>query len=63
MSNLISEIEKAKIMARESEVLLRASMEPDSEEDGEVLSYLAFSKIIELHAYLARLLNTVEAKS
>ncbi|HDL6629376.1 TPA: hypothetical protein RLP78_001846 [Yersinia enterocolitica] len=63
MSNLISEIEKAKIMAKKSEVLLRAALEPDSEEDGNVLSYLAFTQIIELHTYLTGLLNTVEAKS
>lgn len=63
MSNLISEIEKAKIMAKKSEVLLRATLEPDSEEDGNVLSYLAFTQIIELHTYPTGLLNTVEAKS
>ncbi|MGP2470325.1 hypothetical protein V1956_17310 [Yersinia sp. 2540 StPb PI] len=63
MSNLISEIDKAKIMARNSEVLLRAALEPDSEDDGDVLYYLAFTQIIELHAYLAGLLNTIGAKS
>lgn len=62
MRNLINEIEKAKIMAKQSEVLLRASFDPDSEEDGCVLSNLAFYQIIELHTYLDKLLNTVEAK-
>ncbi|HEG0620375.1 TPA: hypothetical protein SB604_001777 [Yersinia enterocolitica] len=62
MSNLTSEIEKAKIMAKQSEVLLRASYDPDSKEDGDVLSYLAFTQIIELHTYLAKLFNTAKAK-
>ncbi|HDL7382181.1 TPA: hypothetical protein PXO00_004090 [Yersinia enterocolitica] len=62
MSNLTSEIEKAKIMAKQSEVLLRASYDPDSNEDGDVLCYLAFTQIIELHTYLAKLLDTAKAK-
>ncbi|EPZ8124482.1 hypothetical protein ACXV6R_002325 [Yersinia enterocolitica] len=62
MSNLTSEIEKAKIMAKQSEVLLRASYDPDSKEDGDVLSYLAFTQIIELQTYLAKLFNTAKAK-
>ncbi|CNJ11121.1 TPA: hypothetical protein U5E25_000903 [Yersinia enterocolitica] len=57
MASLKSKIEKAKLMAYQGEVLLRASLDPDSKEDGEELSNLAFYKIIETREYLSELLN------
>ncbi|HDL7750588.1 TPA: hypothetical protein PXP51_002979 [Yersinia enterocolitica] len=61
MSNLKTKIEKAKIMAYQGEVLLRASFDGDSTEDELELSNLAFSKLIELRKYLEDLM--IEIKS
>ncbi|EOI6866522.1 TPA: hypothetical protein PXR45_002028 [Yersinia enterocolitica] len=57
MANLKLKIEKAKILAYQGEVLLRASFDPDTSEDGNELSNLAFCKIIELREYLSDLMS------
>ncbi|HDL6602201.1 TPA: hypothetical protein ACY4ZU_004171 [Yersinia enterocolitica] len=42
MSALLSKAEKAKVMAYQIEVLMRASDQPDTPEDGAELTNLAF---------------------
>ncbi|WP_145538739.1 hypothetical protein [Yersinia alsatica] len=61
MSTLLSKTEKAKVMAYQIEVLMRASNDPDSPEDEAVLTHLAFYKAIELRKYLEDLM--IEIKS
>ncbi|WP_145533603.1 hypothetical protein [Yersinia alsatica] len=61
MSTLLSKTEKAKVMAYQIEVLMRASDMPDSPEDGAELTNLAFYKAIELRKYLEDLM--IEIKS
>ncbi|HHG9959548.1 TPA: hypothetical protein ACPZLH_000666 [Yersinia enterocolitica] len=61
MSALSSKTEKAKVMAYQIEVLMRASDQPDSPEDGAELTHLAFYKAIELRKYLEDLM--IEVKS
>ncbi|HDL6960490.1 TPA: hypothetical protein PXM37_004125 [Yersinia enterocolitica] len=56
MSALLSKAEKAKAMAYQIEVLMRASDMPDSPEDGAELTNLAFYKAIELRKYLEDLM-------
>lgn len=65
MSALLSKVEKAKVMAYQGGVLLRASFDGDSEEDERELSNLAFSKLIEIRKYLEDLMVEIksEAKS
>lgn len=61
MISLLSRTEKAKVMAYQIEVLMRASDMPDSPEDGAELTNLAFYKAIELRKYLEDLM--IEIKS
>ncbi|ATM85053.1 hypothetical protein [Yersinia frederiksenii] len=61
MSALLSNTEKAKQMAFQVEVLLRAGDQPDSLEDGAELINLAYYKAIELRKYLEDLM--IEVKS
>ncbi|EOV7029549.1 hypothetical protein ACQIBV_003152 [Yersinia enterocolitica] len=61
MSELSNKAEKAKLMAHQIEVLIRASNDPDSPEDGSELTNLAFYKAIELRKYLEDLM--IEIKS
>ncbi|OVZ98288.1 hypothetical protein CBW53_05020 [Yersinia frederiksenii] len=61
MSVLLSKTEKAKQMAFQIEVLLRAGDQPDSSEDGAELINLAFYKAIELRKYIEDLM--IEVKS
>ncbi|EPN0732108.1 TPA: hypothetical protein ACVBYD_000763 [Yersinia enterocolitica] len=65
MSALLSKAEKAKVMAYQIEVLMRASDQPDTQEDGAELTNLAFYKAIELRKYLEYLMIEIksEAKS